>query len=168
MVSEEKIFVKCWRMDDGVTGILLAHPWAFGSGELKIVNFQVYISQLVKQEKFVGGFMKRWSRQVKYPKEWQLKFGTSYSDPPEQLPRHQLQTDVFSWRNDIIMFKENFNNYCLAKIISVNFSFFLFSCQADLKKMLGFRAPTYPPKTGPTQKMLLSFCESFFYFFVFL
>ena len=24
------------RMDDGVTGILLAHPWAFGSGELKM------------------------------------------------------------------------------------------------------------------------------------
>ena len=23
------------RTDDGVTGILLAHPWAFGSGELK-------------------------------------------------------------------------------------------------------------------------------------
>ena len=31
---------KCWRTDrrtdDRVTGILLAHPWAFGSGELKI------------------------------------------------------------------------------------------------------------------------------------
>ena len=31
---------KCWRTtdgrtDDGVTGILLAHQWAFGSGELK-------------------------------------------------------------------------------------------------------------------------------------
>ena len=26
------------RTDDGVTGILLAHPWAFGSGELKIHN----------------------------------------------------------------------------------------------------------------------------------
>ena len=24
------------RTDAGVTGILLAHPWAFGSGELKI------------------------------------------------------------------------------------------------------------------------------------
>ena len=24
------------RTDDGVTGKLLAHPWAFGSGELKI------------------------------------------------------------------------------------------------------------------------------------
>ena len=37
---------KFWRTDDGVTGILLAHPWAFGSGELimickvlKISNF---------------------------------------------------------------------------------------------------------------------------------
>ena len=26
---------KCWRTDEGGTGILLAHPWAFGSGELK-------------------------------------------------------------------------------------------------------------------------------------
>ena len=27
------------QTDDGVTGILLAHPWAFGSGELKILNW---------------------------------------------------------------------------------------------------------------------------------
>ena len=162
MVSEEKIFVKCWRTDDGVTGILLAHPWAFGSGELKIVNFQVYISQLVKQEKFVGGFMKRWSRQVKYPKEWQLKFGTSYSDPSEQLPRHQLQTDVFSWRNDFIMFKENFNNYCLTKIISVNFSFFLFSCQADLKKNVGFPCSYLPTQNRPYPKNVIVFLKIFF------
>ena len=25
---------KCWRTDAGVTGIQLANPWAFGSGEL--------------------------------------------------------------------------------------------------------------------------------------
>ena len=38
VVSEEKMFeiVDGRTTDDGVTGILLAHPWAFGSGELKI------------------------------------------------------------------------------------------------------------------------------------
>ena len=42
MVLEEKMFENVdgrmtddGRTDDGVTGILLAHPWAFGSGELK-------------------------------------------------------------------------------------------------------------------------------------
>ena len=47
VVSEEKMFenvvgrtTEGWRKDDrrtdaGVTGILLAHPWAVGSGELK-------------------------------------------------------------------------------------------------------------------------------------
>ena len=41
MVSEEKMFeivdgrTDGRRTDAGVTGILLAHPWAFGSGELK-------------------------------------------------------------------------------------------------------------------------------------
>ena len=66
------------------------------------------------------------------------------------------------------MFKENFNSYCLAKIISLKFSFFLFSCQADLKKMLVFRAPTYPPKTGPTKKCYCLSENLFFYFLVFL
>ena len=37
VVSEEKMFenVDGRRTDAGVTGILLAHQWAFGSGELK-------------------------------------------------------------------------------------------------------------------------------------
>ena len=41
VVSEEKMFENVdgqtddGRTEDGVTGILLAHPWAFGSGELK-------------------------------------------------------------------------------------------------------------------------------------
>ena len=41
VVSEEKMFeivdrrTDGRRTDAGVTGILLAHPWAFGSGELK-------------------------------------------------------------------------------------------------------------------------------------
>ena len=46
VVSEEKMFENVdgrttddgrtdGRTDNGVTGILLAHPWAFGSGELK-------------------------------------------------------------------------------------------------------------------------------------
>ena len=30
------------QTDAGVTGILLAHPSAFGSGELKIIIFRVY------------------------------------------------------------------------------------------------------------------------------
>ena len=30
------------RMDDGVTGILLAHPRAFGSGELKNEYFKTF------------------------------------------------------------------------------------------------------------------------------
>ena len=39
MVSEEKMFENVdKRMDPGVTGILLAHPWAFGSGELKMTG----------------------------------------------------------------------------------------------------------------------------------
>ena len=43
MVSEEKIFENVdgrtegrWTTDDGVTGILIAHLGAFGSGELKM------------------------------------------------------------------------------------------------------------------------------------
>ena len=42
MFSEEKMFeiVDGRRTDAGVTGILLAHPWAFGSGELK--TFEAY------------------------------------------------------------------------------------------------------------------------------
>ena len=49
---------KCWRTDgrtdgrttdgrtdDGVTGILLAHPWAFGSGELK-----KYLRERIRKE----------------------------------------------------------------------------------------------------------------------
>ena len=38
VVSEEKMFenVDGQTMDDGVTGILLAHPCAFCSGELKM------------------------------------------------------------------------------------------------------------------------------------
>ena len=36
VVSEEKMFEDVdGRMDDRVTGILIAHPRAFGSGELK-------------------------------------------------------------------------------------------------------------------------------------
>ena len=35
VVSEEKMFeIVDARTEAGVTGILLAHPWAFGSGEL--------------------------------------------------------------------------------------------------------------------------------------
>ena len=43
VVSEEKMFenVDGRTTDDGVTGILLAHPWAFGSGELKRVVVQL-------------------------------------------------------------------------------------------------------------------------------
>ena len=37
LVSEEMIFENVDRRTDvRVTGILLAHPWAFGSGELKM------------------------------------------------------------------------------------------------------------------------------------
>ena len=38
VVSEEKMFenVDGWTTDAGVTGILIAHLGAFGSGELKI------------------------------------------------------------------------------------------------------------------------------------
>ena len=38
VVTEEKMFenVDGGMTDTGVTGILLAHQWAFGSGELKI------------------------------------------------------------------------------------------------------------------------------------
>ena len=38
--------------------------------------------------------------------------------------------------------------------------------EADLKKILVCRAPTYPPKTGPTQKV---YClsENLFFFFNF-
>ena len=36
VVSEKKMFENVdGRMDDGVTGILYAHQWVFGSGELK-------------------------------------------------------------------------------------------------------------------------------------
>ena len=111
--------------------------------------------------------MKRWSRQVKYPKEWQLKFGTSYSDPSEQLPRHQLQTDVFSWRNDFLMFKENFNNYCLAKIISVNFSFFFCFHVRSTLKICWFSVllPTHPKQALPKKCYCLS--ENLFFNFLF-
>ena len=37
--------------------------------------------------------------------------------------------------------------------------------EADLKKMLVCFTPTYPPKTGPTQKMLLPFFSCFFFNF---
>ena len=37
-----------------------------------------------------------------------------------------------------------------------------------LQKMFVCHAPTYPPKTGPSQKILLPFWESFFFFFFFL
>ena len=103
---------------------------------------------------------------MKYPKEWQLKFCTRYSDPSEQLPRHQLQTDVFSWRNDFLMFKENFNNYCPAKIISVNSSF-LFACQANLKKCwFSVLLPTHQTQALPKKFFCLS-GNLFFYFFLF-
>ena len=55
MVSEEKMFENVdgrtdrrtdgRRTDDGVTGILLAHPWAFGSGELKINKMRFRINE---------------------------------------------------------------------------------------------------------------------------
>ena len=41
------------RTDDGVTGILLAHPWAFGSGELKkaykIVIDKIYYTCTIRK-----------------------------------------------------------------------------------------------------------------------
>ena len=43
-VSEEKMFENVAgrrTMDTGVIGIQLAHPWAFGSGELKIIDWDV-------------------------------------------------------------------------------------------------------------------------------
>ena len=41
VVSEKKMFenVDGQRTDAGVTGILSAHPWAFGSGELNIYKY---------------------------------------------------------------------------------------------------------------------------------
>ena len=52
---------KCWRTDDGrtddrVTGILLAHPWAFGSGELKIKSRSPNLN-LVKIQSLVQKIM---------------------------------------------------------------------------------------------------------------
>ena len=50
VVSEEKMFenVDGRRTDAGVTGILLAHQWAFGSGELK--NKVWYYMRIVSQQ----------------------------------------------------------------------------------------------------------------------
>ena len=49
---------KCWQTDAGVTGILLAHPWAFGSGELKKLFHEHY--QSVKLYGSISGLTFRW------------------------------------------------------------------------------------------------------------
>ena len=36
-------------------------------------------------------------------------------------------------------------------------------CKADLQKMMVCRAPTYPPKTGPTPKKIIAFLRIFFF-----
>ena len=41
---------KCWRTDDRRTGILLAHPWAYGSGELNQWAQETLLSTLQQNE----------------------------------------------------------------------------------------------------------------------
>ena len=58
---------KCWRTDGcwgrmtdraRVTGILLAHPWAFGSGELKMLGLKLWKIYLTSIFTFVLGAQK--------------------------------------------------------------------------------------------------------------
>ena len=61
---------KCWRTDGcwgrmtdraRVTGILLAHPWAFGSGELKMLGLKLWKIYLTSIFTFVLGAPKNLS-----------------------------------------------------------------------------------------------------------
>ena len=59
VVSEEKMFeiVDGRTTDDGVTGILLAHPRAFGSGELKIWFLTKTVRKGWKQHSVLNQFL---------------------------------------------------------------------------------------------------------------
>ena len=52
MVSEEKMFenVDGQTTDAGVTGILLAHPWAFDSVELKINFSEIFPYKCIRKQ----------------------------------------------------------------------------------------------------------------------